>query len=197
MAKLVHLKYDDRAPDLIVQTILGQGIHLATLWQERPLVLAFTRHFGCPHCKEMLFELIQAKTEIERAGLHLAAVTQGNPQETAAFSAEFAPGISCYADPERKAYRAYGLDLGNAMQLVLSPQVLAGTVRAKKRGFVPALPPPGQEVRQMSGTFIIGTDGRIRLPYYYDTIADHPSVDLLLKGVLSTDWNKPFKGPLA
>ena len=49
---------------------------------------------------------------------------------------------------------------------------------------------------QMSGTFIIGRDGKIRLPFYYDHIADHPAVDLLLDGVLATDWNKPFDGPI-
>jgi hypothetical protein len=49
---------------------------------------------------------------------------------------------------------------------------------------------------QMSGTFIISTGGRLLLPYYYDHIADHPPLELLLKGVLSTGWDKPFQGPL-
>ncbi len=41
------------------------------------------------------------------------------------------------------------------------------------------------------------TDGTIRLPYYYDHIADHPSVDLLLHGVMGMDWNQTFNGPVA
>jgi len=49
---------------------------------------------------------------------------------------------------------------------------------------------------QMSGTFIIGTDGRVRLPYYYETIADHAPIDLLLNGVLATGWDKPFNGAI-
>ena len=48
----------------------------------------------------------------------------------------------------------------------------------------------------MSGTFIISTEGRIELPYYYDHIADHPPLDLLLNGVLSTRWDQPFDGPV-
>ena len=48
----------------------------------------------------------------------------------------------------------------------------------------------------MSGTFIISTQGRIELPYYYDHIADHPPLDLLLSGVLSTRWDQPFDGPV-
>ena len=48
----------------------------------------------------------------------------------------------------------------------------------------------------MSGAFIIGRDGKIELPYYYDHIADHPTLDLLLNGVLSTRWNASFDGPV-
>jgi hypothetical protein len=49
---------------------------------------------------------------------------------------------------------------------------------------------------QMSGTFIISRQGRIELPYYYDHIADHPPLDLLLEGVLSSRWDQPFDGPV-
>mgnify|MGYP001769270855 CR=1 FL=1 len=46
----------------------------------------------------------------------------------------------------------------------------------------------------MSGTFIINRQGIIELPYYYDHIADHPPLDLLLSGVLSTRWDQSFEG---
>jgi peroxiredoxin len=196
MEKLIRLKYNDLAPDVEVMTTAGETIRLASLWVDKPLLLAFTRHFGCPQCKEILSQLVQARVEIEGAGLAIAAVTQGNPAETLEFSKRYAPGLLCLSDPERKAYRAFGLPHGNLWQVVFSPQVVAGTARARKHGFNAELPPQGQDVMQMSGTFIIGTDGRIRLPYYYDSIADHPPVDLLLHGVLSTDWDKPFDGAL-
>ncbi len=197
MAELHHLNYNDPAPELDIQTMTGETIALSSLWQAKPLLLALTRHYGCPQCKEMLAELVEAKVALTKAGLAIAAVTQGNVDETAEFAKLQAPGILCLADPERKVYRAFGLDRGNAWQVMLAPQVIQGTARATKRGHKAGLPPKGQDVMQMSGTFIIGTDGRIRLPYYYETIADHPSVDLLLHGVLSTDWNKPFDAPLA
>jgi hypothetical protein len=82
-------------------------------------------------------------------------------------------------------------------QVVLSPDVIRGTAIAREHGHTAELPPQGQDVMQMSGAFIIGTDGRIRLPYYYDNIADHAPINLLLNGVLGTSWSKPFDGPLA
>jgi hypothetical protein len=144
----------------------------------------------------MLDQLVQLKPELEASGLRLAAVTQGTPEEALAFCWQRAPGILCLSDPERRAYQAYGLERANVYQAFLSPQVWSGNAAASQHGHKPELPPQGQDALQMSGTFIIGADGRIRLPYYYNTIADHPSVSLLLKGVLSTDWNKPFNAPL-
>lgn len=197
MEKPTHLKYNDLAPDLEVATATGERIRLSSLWTEKPVLLVFTRHFGCPQCKEMLSQLVESKADIERSGLTIAAVTQGTPAEVAEFCERQAPGIVCLSDPERNVYHAYGLQRGNLWQVAISPQVLVGTARARKRGHHAELPLEGQDVMQMSGTFVIGTDGRIRLPYYYDTIADHPPIDLLLHGVLSTGWDKPFDGPLA
>ncbi len=196
MEKLIRLQYDDLAPDAEVKTTAGETIRLSSLWSEKPLLLAFTRHFGCPQCKEILSQLVEAKKQIEQAGLTIAAVTQGSPAQTLEFGQRQAPGILCLSDSERRAYRAYGLERGNVWQVLLSPRVVAGTARAKKHGHTAELPPSGQDAMQMSGTFIIGTDGRIRLPYYYDNIADHPAIELILNGVLSTGWDKPFKGAL-
>ena len=145
----------------------------------------------------MLNQLVRLKPELEQSGLRLAAVTQGTPEEALAFCQQYAPGIICLSDPERRAYQAYGLGQANVYQAFLSPQVWSGNATAREHGHKPELPPEGQDALQMSGTFIIGTDGRIRLPYYYNTIADHPPVSLLLRGVLSTSWNKPFNAPLA
>lgn len=192
MAKFAHLKFNDPAPDLEILTAENKLIRLSSLWEDKTLLLVFTRHFGCPQCKEMLSQIVAAKSEIARAGLTIVVVTQGNPEAARTFCEQHAPGIACLADPERKAYRAYGLERGSLWQVILSPQVLLGTLRAWRRGHKTGLPPRGQDVMQMSGLFVIGADGKIRLPYYYDTIADHPPADLLLRGVLGTNWAKPL-----
>jgi len=194
---MTRLKFNDSAPDVEMVTAQGQPIRLSTLWKDKTILLVFTRHFGCPQCKEMLSQIVAERTEIERAGLTIVVVTQGTPDDAAEFCKQRAPGMLCLADPERQAYRAYGLERGSWWQVAFSPQVILGTLRAWRHGHKPEPPPRGQDVQQMSGTFIIGTDGKIRLPYYYDTIADHPPTDLLLRGVLGTRWDKPLDGPLA
>lgn len=196
MAIEKQLNFYQPAPDLVLQDVKGNPVHLASLWHEKPLLLAFTRHFGCTQCKEMLEELVAGKEKIAAAGLKLAIVTQGTPDSTALFASEFAPGLYLLADPERKAYEAYGLERGNLFQTFLNPSVWTAIRRSRKKGYQVEPAPEGQDAMQMSGTFIITTDGHIALPYYYDHIADHPPLDLLLNGVLDTDWNKPFDGPV-
>ena len=193
MKKTKHLNFYASAPDLLLHDINKQEIQLSTLWAQQPLILAFTRHFGCTQCKEMLEELVAAHDRITIAGLSIAVITQGTPESTALFAEKFAPGLLCLADPERKAYTAYGLERGTLRQTFLNLKVLSAVRASQKKGYKVEVPPEGQDAMLMSGTFIIGTNGKILLPYYYDNIADHPSLELFLNGVLSTDWNKSFE----
>ena len=197
MSKLAHLNFNDPAPDLPLLDGDGKTVQLASLWKTRTLVLAFTRHFGCPQCKEMMDELHAARPELETRGLALAIVTQGTSEQAKRFCADRAPGATCLADPDRAAYTAYGLGRGSTYQTFISPNIWKSNKRLKEtKGYVPETPPAGQDALVMSGTFIIGTDGRVRLPYYYEDIADHPPVELLLKGFVGMDWSKPIVGTI-
>ena len=198
MANLAQLKFNDPAPDLELQDVNGNPVLLSSFWKKQVLILAFTRHFGCPQCKEMVDQLVTVSPDFKEKNLGLVIVTQGTPEEAKAFCAERAPGVTCLADPERKAYQAYGLERANVWQSFLSLNVWRSNRRLKQeRGWNTDLPPKGQDAMHMAGTFVIAPDGRIRLPYYYDDIADHPSVDLLLHGVMGMDWNQTFNGPVA
>jgi peroxiredoxin len=190
------LNFNDQAPDLVLKDTHSAEVTLSSFWKEKPLLLAFSRHFGCTQCKEMLAELVAGRERIFAAGLGIVVVTQGNPEMTGAFAREFAPGLICLSDPERKAYRAYRLERGNLFQTFLSLSVWKAIARARRKGLAVEIPPEGQDAMQMSGIFIISRDGKIELPYYYDTIADHPELDLLLSGVLSTRWDVSFNGPV-
>ena len=191
-----QLKFNDPAPDFEVQAVTGATLRLASLWAEQPLLLAFTRHFGCPQCKIMLEELHQCLPDMQRHRIGLAVITQGNLAETLEFCQKYAPNIPCLCDPQHIVYAAYGLGRGNLVKIILAPHVWSENARARKKGYPPHLPPEGQDALLMSAVFIIGPDGRIRLPYYYDNIADHPPFALLMEGFLGTAWSKPFNSPL-
>lgn len=196
MARNKQLNFRRSAPDLALLDTAGEAVLLSSLWKQRPMLLAFTRHFGCTQCKEMLDELVNGRERIEQAGLGIVVITQGTPEATAEFARQYAPGLLCLSDPQRQAYEAYGLERGNLFQTFLNPKVWAAVSRSRKKGYKVETPPAGQDAMQMSGTFIVNQQGLIELPYYYDHIADHPPLDLLLSGVLDTRWDRPFDGPL-
>jgi peroxiredoxin len=191
------LKFNDPAPDVSLLNINGKPVRLSKYWKKQTLVLAFTRHFGCPQCREMMDELHTLRPELKKRGLALVIITQGTPEQAKEFCAERAPGSICLADPDRLAYTAYGLGRGTAFQTLVSPNIWKANKRLKKeKGWSPEPPPPGQDAFVMSGTFVIGMDGRVRLPYYYEDIADHPPADLLLQGVMGMDWSKPVESSI-
>jgi len=90
-------------------------------------LLAFTRHFGRTQCKEMLDELVAGPEQIEQAGLGIAVIMQGAPEATAVDAQRCAPGLLCLSDPERIAYRAYGLERGNLFQTFLITMIISPT----------------------------------------------------------------------
>jgi peroxiredoxin len=196
MARQSQLKFNDPAPDFEVQAASGKTLQLSSLWAKNSLLLAFIRHFGCPQCKIMLEELLQCVPDMQRHQIGLAAITQGTINETLEFSQQYAPNILCLCDPQHAVYTAYGLGRGSLVQTFLAPPIWSGNARARKKGYSPHMPPKGQDALLMSGVFIIGPDGRIRLPYYYDNIADHPPFASLLEGFLGTAWGQPFDSPL-
>ena len=133
--KLTQLKFNDPAPDLEIATGTGERIRLSSLWKEKPLLLVFTRHFGCPQCKEMLDQLVQNKTDLERVGLDAwrRSLKARLPKRSSIASAKRL-AIVCLSDPQREAYHAYGLERGTMWQVVLSPEVIRGTAtRARAR----------------------------------------------------------------
>lgn len=193
MALLNQLKFNDLAPDAKLLDANGKPIQLSSLWKKSVLVLAFTRHFGCPQCKEMVDQLIDAHQSLTDKGLHLAIISHASAESAKAFCDQRAPSATCLADPDRAAYHAYGLYQGTLWQTLFSPSIWLSNRRlARQKGYKPEIPPAGQDAYQMSGTFIIGMDGKIRLPYYYEDIADHPPIDLILHGIMGVDWNRPY-----
>lgn len=197
MPSFKRLQFYHPAPDAELVDSAGRAVRLSDLWSRQTLLVAFTRHFGCPQCKELLAELVEGQERIGQAGLQLVVVTQAESAAAAEFCARFAPGLRCLADPTRAAYKAYGLGRGSLRQTFLSAKVLRSNARLlRQKGWKAELPPQGQDAMLMSGLFIIGTDGRIRLPYYYDHIADHPPLELILHGILGVGWERPFEGPI-
>lgn len=114
--------------------------------------------------------------EFEAKNAVVAAVTQGTPEQTADLCARHRVRFRCLADPQRAAYRAFHLRRGGVTE-VMGPAVLFKAALSAMRG---NLGPPGGDVFQMPGTFVVGTDGTIKLAYVSRDASDIPPARTLL-----------------
>ena len=104
MTNQVQLKFNDLAPDVKLLSASGEPVQLSSLWKDKVLVLAFTRHFGCPQCKEMIDQLIDSHQALTEKGLRLAIVSHASAESAKQFCDLRAPSAICLADPDRTAY---------------------------------------------------------------------------------------------
>jgi peroxiredoxin len=115
--------------------------------------------------------------KFEVKGLGVAVVTQGNPAETAELRRRHDAPLCFLADPDRRAYRAYGLELGSVAQ-VMGPRVILKATLAALRGNLGGR--AVGNVFQMPGTFVIDRGGLIRFCHRNRDSADNPPNRVLL-----------------
>lgn len=108
----------------------------------------------------------------------MAAVSFGDAEMTRRFCAARRAPFPCYADPERRAYDAFGLERKASLFTLLDPRQLGRTVNALTAGH--AMYKGRLSTRQMPGTFLIDTAGELRYEHRNRYPADNPSVDELL-----------------
>jgi len=93
------------------------------------------------------------------AGLAVVAIGQGTPAEAAWFRQQFKLPFPVFADPERRAYRAF--DLGGARPTdLVKPDLLLAAARTVASGITPGRTMGDR--RQLPGTFLIDRHGIIR-----------------------------------
>jgi len=115
----------------------------------------------------------------QRNGLEVTVVTQGPPERAAELQKRHRTPFRCLADPKLEAYRAYGLGRGSLAQVANLGLLMRWTMAAL-RGNVGA---PGGDVFQMPGTFVIGTDGVLKLCHRSRDSADYPPTEALIAAV--------------
>lgn len=100
--------------------------------------------------------------ELRDLGATLVAVCMSRPEALAAFLRQTPLPCPVVADPDRAAYRQFGLGRASWWTL-LRPTVLGLYLKLAWRGGPVRRPPKGEDVHQLGGDFVL--DGRRRLAY--------------------------------
>ncbi len=117
--------------------------------------------------------------EFEARGVDVLVVSFGKPEQVGYFHRALGLRFPAAADPELRAYRAYGLERASAWK-VWSPKVMWRYATLLWRGRKLQKADPEQDTHQLGGDFVIGADGRLLLEYRSSDPADRPSVATLL-----------------
>ena len=177
----------DRAPDLELPDTTGTQRRLSDYWAHGPALIIFMRHFGCSCLMERWEGLRHELEDYAEAGAGVVAVCQAEPERALAVATRREYRFPLLCDPERRAYRAYGLLEGQPAQILHAFPWRPGDAETARTMFVE--PRRGTEravvdsAWQLPGEFVVGADGRLVLTHRYQYCEDFPPKTVLIGAI--------------
>lgn len=113
------------------------------------------------------------------AGLDVAAVTMGTPQQAAGFQRRMELPFACFADPHQMAYKAFGVPRGSLAQIA-GPAIWGRSLKSLIRWGAGR---PVGDPFQLHGAFVVDRDGVIRFIHRPADSADLPNHDDMITAV--------------
>jgi peroxiredoxin len=126
--------------------------------------------------------LRREQSRLDAAGLRVVLVGMGTPEDARAFRSGMRLPFPVLSDPDRSAYRRYGLlkierrhRLGfrEAWKLLAAIAHHGGAISRN------------QDMAQLGGVFVIDRDGIVRFAHRALAMSDNPPVDALLRAAAS------------
>jgi len=113
--------------------------------------------------------------EIDRLGVRVVVIAFAARESLAGYQhRQRLDHIHVLSDPDRRAYRAFGLGRGTVLRVWLDPRVWARYAQLILRGHRPE--PAHEDTLQLGGDALIGADGRIAWIYRSRGPEDRPSL---------------------
>ncbi|MGZ5302340.1 MAG: peroxiredoxin-like family protein [Actinomycetota bacterium] len=178
----------DPAPDLELETADGSMIELSSLWANGPALLMFWRHYGCSCGMDRAARLRDEYAVYVAAGASVGVIGMGEPALASAYAQRQALPCRVLCDPDRRAYRAYGLLEGDTPHILfdapdafLRREPEAGReLQESRRGTERALV---DDPWQLPGEFVVDGAGVLHLTYRYQYCEDYPDPRVLVAAI--------------
>lgn len=113
-------------------------------------------------------------------GARVVAISFEDERQLAAFASAERLAFPLLGDPERRAYRAFGLQPASWQQLT-NWDTIAAYLRGMLHGRWPRI--RAAHFEQLGGDFVLDVAGRVVLAWPSRTPADRPAIDDLLAAV--------------
>lgn len=121
-----------------------------------------------------------ARGRLAAAGCSVLVVCQAKPEILRLYLARQNWHVPIVCDPERAAYRAFGLERTGWLTF-FRPKVLWGYFRGMLRGYRARRPYAGEDVLQLGGDFILSPNGTVVATFPSADPTDRPTIDRLLE----------------
>lgn len=118
--------------------------------------------------------------DFSRYGTEVLVVSFGRIEQIEGFRQRLGLPFPVAADPERKAYRAYGMEEASFRQ-IWSPRVILKYLTLVLRGKKPRLKDQEEDVYQLGGDYLIDAQGGILFAHVSKTPVDRPRVSDMLR----------------
>jgi len=167
-------------PEILASARTQAGDDLLAMSRRGPVLVTFLRHLGCTFCREALAALGTRRPAIESSGTRLAFVHMGTEEQARPLFERHGLGdAGRVADPDRRLYRAFGLERGGLLQL-FGPQVVARGIAALLEGHGAGR--MAGDGRQLAGVFLL-RDGHVVRAFRHETAADRPDYEELSREI--------------
>jgi len=173
---MTHYASSTPAPQGSLIAADGHQVPLAHLYAKRPLLLQFSRHLGCVFCIDHAKQLLKHYETFTRHNLDVALVIMGSAAEAKKFHETLKLTFPVYADPDQSVYQAFEVPRGNVWQ-VAGPHLWWQGLKALTRSGIGR---PRGDLMQLSGTYLIDTNGQIVWAFRPSSSVEFPNIDEIL-----------------
>ena len=123
-----------------------------------------------------------AYDDIRAAGGSVLAITPSRPEVLAGHPRTRSWPFPIVADPQRQAYRAFGLGRASLWRFFL-PKALFRYLRLMFRGWLPRRPKAGEDPFQLGGDFVLDRGLHLRYAHRSADPSERPTVRRLIEEV--------------
>ncbi len=149
-------------------------IKVGSLWQDRPVVFIFLRHFGCPSCRAHAEQVWRGREKFEKTGAKIVFVGNGQPNFISGFKQDL--GINeavIYTDPSLKAFRACGFNRGFLASI--GPNSMLNGMKLIAKGYKANISSGGGDWWQLGGIVAVQKSGTVTYHYISKSLGDFPT----------------------
>ena len=133
---------------------------------------------------EALAQLREQTPELEKLGVQLACIVQGDAQEAAEFCGQYGMAQKCIPDPQKQTYRKFGLDRATWGSLLFpSPELKKRRIENRAAGFGISVKNSLKshcDILLLPGAAIVAKGGKILWLHRGNNPADLPAAEIIV-----------------